>query len=98
MSWITAVDGGVRLQLHIQPRASRTEIVGVHGDALKIRLAAPPVDGAANEALVGFLAKQLGVPQSAVRLIAGMAGRRKTVKVEGVGEARVRASLIPRGG
>jgi hypothetical protein len=98
VTWLAVVDGGVRLQLHIQPRASKTEIVGVHGDALKIRLAAPPVDGAANDALVRFLAERLGVPRTAVMLIAGMSGRRKTVMLEGVGEAQVRQSLGPRGG
>ncbi len=84
MTWLTAVEGGVRLHLHIQPRASITEIVGVHGDALKIRLAAPPVDGAANEALIRFLAERLGVPRSAVKLVAGASGRRKVVEVTGV--------------
>lgn len=92
MSWLTAIDGGVRLQLHIQPRASKTEIAGVHGDALKIRLAAPPVDGVANEALVKFLAARLGVAPSAVMLTAGMSGRRKLIEARGVGieDARLR--------
>ncbi|MFN2315266.1 MAG: DUF167 domain-containing protein [Gemmatimonadales bacterium] len=93
MTWLAAFDGGVRLQLYIQSRASKTEIAGVHGDALKIRLAAPPVDGAANEALVRFLSEQLGVPRSDVILVAGMSGRRKTVMVEGVGEEQVRRRL-----
>lgn len=92
MTWLTAVEGGVRLQLHIQPRASITEIVGVHGDALKVRLAAPPVDGAANDALIRFLAERLGVPRSAVQLIAGMSGRRKLIEARGVSieDARLR--------
>ena len=75
---------GVRLTLAIQPRASRTELAGVHGDALKIRLTAPPVDGAANEALVRFLAEVLEVPRGAVTITAGQSGRRKTVAVEGI--------------
>lgn len=99
MSWLAAVDGGVRLQLHIQPRASTTEIAGVHGDALKIRLAAPPVDGAANEALIRFLAERLGVPRAAVMLIAGLSGRRKLVEARGVGieDARFRLGTAESG-
>lgn len=73
------------LTLHIlvQPRASRSEIVGPHGDALKVRLAAPPVDGAANEELVRLLAKEYGVPRSAVEIVSGLSARRKTVRVRG---------------
>lgn len=81
---ITAVPGGVEISLHIQPRASRTEVVGAHGDALKIRLAAPPVDGEANDELVRFLAKTLGVPKSAILIVRGATGRRKVVRVGGV--------------
>ena len=75
---------GVRLRLHIQPRASATELVGRHGAALKLRVAAPPVDGAANEALVRWLALRLRVPSSAVAVTAGAHGRAKTVRVDGV--------------
>jgi uncharacterized protein len=73
------------LTLHIlvQPRASRSEIVGPHGDALKVRLAAPPVDGAANEELVRLLAREYGVSTSAVEIVAGFSSRRKTVRVRG---------------
>lgn len=79
---------GVRLRLRIQPRASRTEVVGLHGESLRVRLAAPPVDGAANEELVRFLAEQLGVSRHAVEITAGHGGRQKTVHVQGV---RIRA-------
>ena len=61
MSWLLADGDGVVLRLHIQPGAKKTEIAGLHGEALKIRLAAPPVDGKANACLVEFLARQLGV-------------------------------------
>jgi uncharacterized protein (TIGR00251 family) len=74
----------VVLSLHIQPGAKRTETAGLHGEALKIRLAAPPVDGKANEALIAFLAKTLGVPKAAVELVAGQTSRAKRVKVRGV--------------
>jgi uncharacterized protein (TIGR00251 family) len=69
----------------VQPRASRTEVAGRQGDALKIRVTAPPVDGAANDALVRFLAERLEVSRSAVRLEAGATGRSKVVAVDGIG-------------
>jgi len=78
---VSAVDGGVLLRLRIQPRASRTEIAGIQGSALKIRLLAPPVDGAANEALIRFLAELLEVPRSRVTIRSGLASRSKTVHI-----------------
>lgn len=75
---------GVRLRLRIQPRASREEVAGVAGDAIRVRLTAPPVDGAANEALIRFLAARLGVPRSAVELVSGRAGRTKLVAIAGL--------------
>ena len=84
----------VRFSVLVQPRASRTEIVGEHGDALKLRVAAPPVEGAANEVLLRFLAKQLGVPASAVRVAGGASGRRKLIEIEGVSVEVVRAALL----
>lgn len=84
-----------RISLYIQPRASKTAVVGMHDGALKIRLAAPPVDGAANAALVEFIAKQLGIPKSRVRLVAGASSRRKTVEIEGLDQAAVLAALNP---
>ena len=84
-TWISEGATGIRLSVLVQPRASRTEVVGVQGDFLRIRLAAPPVDGAANEALVRFLAEELGVKRAAVTIVSGQKGRRKMVWVEGVG-------------
>ena len=81
---ISLTPTGIRLSLHIQPRASRTELAGLHGGALKVRLAAPPVDGAANAELCGFLAELLGVPRTAVVIRQGEGGRRKVVDVAGV--------------
>ena len=92
---IEATAAGVRFRLRVQPRASRTELAGVHGNSLRIRVAAPPVDGAANEALVRFLADTLGVSLAAVRLAAGIRGRSKVVEVEGVTVAAARARLLP---
>jgi uncharacterized protein len=86
---------GVRFAVTVQPRASRTEVVGEQGDALKLRIAAPPVDGAANEELVRFLAKQLGVASSAVRVVSGQTGRRKVIEVDAVKPEHARAVLLP---
>ncbi len=69
------------LTLHVQPGARRTEIAGVHGDALKVRLAAPPVDGKANALLLRYLAAAFGVPQRAVTLRHGETSRRKIVRI-----------------
>ena len=92
-NWIVPVAGGVRLRVRVQPRASRTECVGLVGEELKIRLAAPPVEGAANDALVRFLAERLGVARGAVLLVAGGSSRSKLVDVRGVEEAAVRARI-----
>lgn len=81
--WSQAADGSVVLALHIQPGAKKTELAGLHGEALKIRLAAPPVDGKANAALLAFLAKACGVSKSAVELVSGETSRSKRVKVRG---------------
>lgn len=89
MSVLSATAGGVRIAIQVQPRASRTELAGLHGEALKIRLAAPPVDGAANAALIRFLAETLGVPRSAVEISSGLSGRRKSVVVSGLGLVEV---------
>ena len=69
------------LTLHVQPGAKRTEVAGAHGDALKIRLAAPPVEGKANAALLRYLAEAFGVPQRAVTLVRGETSRQKTVRI-----------------
>jgi uncharacterized protein (TIGR00251 family) len=79
--------------LHVQPRAVRTELAGLHGGALKVRLSAPPVDGAANDALIRFIALRLGVPRRAVTVERGATSREKTVKVEGIAVDAARAAL-----
>jgi len=87
------VPGGVTLAVRVMPRAHKNEIVGVAGEALKVKLAAPPVEGAANAALCAFLAEKLGVRKSAVTLIAGKTSRQKVVRVEGVTADEVQAHL-----
>jgi uncharacterized protein (TIGR00251 family) len=79
----------VRITVRVQPRASRSEIVGLHGDALKVRLTAPPVNGAANVALVELLADTIGIPVRAITIVAGASSRTKVVELEGVTDARV---------
>lgn len=82
------------LVVHVAPRARTSAVAGRHGDAIRIKIAAPPVDGAANAELVRFLAERLGVPRAAVTIRAGAGGRRKTIEVAGVPtEAAVRALL-----
>ncbi len=90
--WLRADGAGSVLRLHVQPGARRSEVVGAHGEALKIRLAAPPVDGKANGELLRFLAERLGLPHSAVQLRSGAASRQKQVSVE-LPPERVRAVL-----
>jgi uncharacterized protein (TIGR00251 family) len=83
----------VRLEVRVIPRARRTEIAGRRGGALLIRLAAPPVDGAANDALRAFLAERLGVPQRQIAILRGATSRDKTVAIDGVGAAAIEAAL-----
>ncbi|NKB82024.1 MAG: YggU family protein [Nitrospirales bacterium] len=84
---------GILLAVYIQTRAAKTEYVGLHGETLKFRVAAPPVDGAANEALCRFLAKLFSVPKPSVHLSTGKTGRRKHVELKGVSLADVQHVL-----
>jgi len=86
-------EGSARFAVRAQPRASRTELAGYHGAAVRVRLAAPPVENAANAELIAFLAKRLGVSKSAVRIVQGSRGRDKTVEVEGLTAQQVRERL-----
>jgi len=83
----------VTLKVRVQPRASRDALAGEREGALLVRLTAPPVEGAANEALARFLGKALGVPPSAVRIVAGATGRNKVVTVAGLDAAAAFARL-----
>lgn len=85
--------GDVLLAVHLQPRAARTELAGLHGGALKVRVAAPPAGGAANEALCSFLADRLALPRSRVRIQRGATSRAKVVCLQGVRAAEVAARL-----
>lgn len=84
---------GAVLSVHIHPKASTTECVGIYGDAIKIRVVAPPVDGAANDELIRFLARQLSIPSTSVRIHSGAGGRHKHVLVKGITAQLVIARL-----
>lgn len=86
----------LRLRIHLQPRAARTQIVGRHGEALKVQVHAPPVGGAANAALVDLLAQVLGLPRRAIRILHGATGRDKLVEVECPDPAACLAQLSAR--
>lgn len=85
MNWYQTGDDGVTLHVHAQPGAKRTEVAGLYGDCLKLRLASPPVDGKANECLIEFLARRLRVKRGQVSIIRGLNSRRKTVFVAATG-------------
>ena len=87
-AWCWPLPDGVRLALQLAPNAKKTEVVGVLDAALKLRLQAQPIDGKANEALVNYLAKALGLPRSAVTITHGHTSRKKLVKI-------VSATLTP---
>jgi hypothetical protein len=78
---LTAVPGGYLLKVHLVPKAGKNQIVGPYGNALKIKIAAPPIDGAANIELCRFIADKLGLPKSAVRLVHGTTSRQKTLHI-----------------
>lgn len=95
-SWLRGTDPGPHiLVLHIQPGAKTTQIAGEHGNALKIRLAAPPVDGKANAALLAFLAESLRLPKQAVVLKSGQSSRQKLVEICGSTSENLLKALLP---
>lgn len=79
MTWLKAHEGGTLLHLTLQPNSSKNEIIGILGDRLKLKITAPPVDGAANEELINFLAQYLAVPRSKLKLYRGEKSRKKDV-------------------
>ncbi len=94
-SWLeVAADGVVFIQVHVQPGARRTEIVGEHDNCLKVRLAAQPVDGKANAALTGYLADRLGLRARDVELVSGQMSRRKRLKLTGASADWVSSGLV----
>lgn len=99
----TVTDHGVRLSVRLTPRAKRDAVAGLvdAGEgrtALAVRLTAPPVEGAANRALIAFLARTLKLPRSAIAIVAGDRSRLKTVEIAGADAAAMLAMLAPRDG
>ena len=88
-----AADGGLLLRLHVQPRAAHNQVAGLQGEALKLRLTSPPVDGKANKAVIATLARLLELPKSSLTLRSGLQSRSKTVRIENADEAQLRARL-----
>jgi uncharacterized protein (TIGR00251 family) len=88
-------DGALTLFCHLQPKASRDEFAGQHGDRLKIRITAPPVDGKANAHLIEFLAAQFGVAKQAVSIVSGDSGRQKTVRIDKPKQLPAALSIAP---
>jgi uncharacterized protein (TIGR00251 family) len=84
MDWIRETSKGVLLPIRVVPRAAKNEIQGVHGDALKVRLQAPPVEGKANQALIRFLSDTLDIPRSQLSVASGETGRNKAVLIAGI--------------
>jgi hypothetical protein len=91
---VQSIPGGVTIRVFVTPRSSANKVVGEQNGAIKVALTAPPVEGAANKALVEFLAKLLGVPRSSVSLISGETSRQKTVRVLGVSMEQAVGILI----
>lgn len=83
-----------RIEFHVQPRASKTQVAGLHDGRVRVRLAAPPVDDAANEALVAFVAQRLGVPKRQVQIVGGRTSRRRVLEIEGVTSERALTALL----
>ena len=84
---------GTRLRVRLVPRASRNEVAGLHGDCIRIRVTAAPVGGAANQELLGYLAKRLHLPRAAVHLESGETGRTKMIAITGLNPEQIRTGL-----
>jgi uncharacterized protein (TIGR00251 family) len=85
LSWYQAGNDGLMIQVQAQPGAKRTEVAGLYGDSIKVRLASPPVDGKANDCLIEFLARRLGVKRGQITIARGLSSRRKSVFVAATG-------------
>ncbi|WP_047492590.1 DUF167 domain-containing protein [Terriglobus sp. TAA 43] len=92
---IRDIDGGVSFAIRVQPGASREGVVGLYGEAIKIALNAPAVDGKANEALIRYLATALNVPKTSINIAAGLTSRSKVIHVLGVTNEEAAAKLSP---
>ena len=96
--WVHELAGHVLIDVIVSPRASRTRVLDVYDNRLKIQLAAPPVDGQANDALVRFIAGELEVARAQVEIVGGATSKRKTVRISSVPAQRVLLKLLPKKG
>lgn len=94
-SWAQVRPAGVAITVVVSPGARATEVVGTYGDALKVRVAAPPTEGKANAQLIRFIARTMGIPASDVRLLFGHSARRKGLLIVGCGVSDIVESLQP---
>lgn len=96
-TWCSALPTGVRLAVQITPNAKKTEVIGVHDDALKLKLAAQPIEGKANEALIRYLSDVLKVPRSAITITHGQTNKKKLleIKTAGLTPAVIETLLLP---
>ena len=92
---ITEDDNAITIQIRVIPRSSRDEIVGEQEGALKVKLTAPPVEGAANTELIKLLSKKLGVPKSSISIVSGEASRSKRLRIVGVTAEQFRNAIAP---
>lgn len=90
-----ADSASVSLFIHVQPKASRTRVAGLHGDALKLCITSPPVDGKANAAVIGFFAKLFKIPKAAVTIASGETSRDKRIILAGISADQAEAALQP---
>jgi uncharacterized protein (TIGR00251 family) len=91
---IVATTGGVRIPIRVIPRSPRTRIDGVRGGRLLVRVTAPPVDAAANDAVIALLAATFKTSRGAIAIVGGATSRNKTIEVAGIGEPALRALLL----
>lgn len=90
---VTESKNGARLSVVVVPKASKSALAGIHGEAVKIRLAAPPVEGAANEELINFLSRALEAPKSSLSIVSGQSSRRKIVEARGLKPAQIEEKI-----
>lgn len=93
LPFVETKKGGVFLRLYVQPKASKTEVVGLHQGRLKVRVQAPPVDGQANVAIVKLFARHLSWPKSQIEVATGQTGRNKTIEIQGAELSDVKEAL-----
>jgi hypothetical protein len=86
-------EAAITLKVHLQPRATHDGVVGVHGDAIKIKVSAPSLEGKANNALTRFIAKKLGISSSQVDIIAGHRSREKLLRIAGISRGEIEKAL-----